>query len=62
MLHLILESKLPPFNREGLSDWLPRLETRQENLSERLQGSQATNALLQDLISEELRLVGDDFH
>lgn len=47
-------------DREGLSDWLPRLEIRQERLSQRLQRSHATNALLQDLISTELRRFGRD--
>lgn len=48
------------FDREGLSDWLPRLEVRQERLSQRLQRSLATNALLQDLISMELKRFGID--
>lgn len=42
-------------DRAGLSDWLPRLEVRQENLSERLQRSLATNERLQNLISTELK-------
>lgn len=45
-------------DREGLSDWLPRLEVRQENLSRRLQRSRATNERLQDLISKELKRFG----
>jgi len=49
-------------DREGLSDWLPRLEIRQERLSQRLQRSHATNALLKDLISTELNRYGSDSH
>ena len=49
-------------DRKGLSDWLPRLEIRQENLSQRLQISLATNERLQDLISTELKRFGGNTH
>ena len=47
-------------DREGLSDWLPRLEVRQENLSQRLQRSLATNERLRILISTELKRFGSN--
>ncbi len=47
-------------DREGLSDWLPRLEARQENLSQRLQRSLATNERLRNLISTELKRFGSN--
>jgi hypothetical protein len=57
-----MEARQRILDREGLSDWLPRLEIRQERLSQRLQRSLATNELLQDLISTELRRFGSDSH
>ena len=45
-------------DREGLSDWLPRLEFRQESLSQRLQRSLATNEQLRNLVSPELKRFG----
>jgi hypothetical protein len=49
-------------DRDGLSDWLPRLEVRQENLSQRLQRSLVTNERLRNLISTELKRFGSNTH
>ena len=49
-------------DRAGLSDWLPRLEVRQENLSERLQRSLATNERLRNLISTEFKRFRSNKH
>ena len=46
--------------REGLTDWLPRLEARQKRLSQRLQRSLDTNERLQDRLSGELNRIGSD--
>jgi hypothetical protein len=49
-------------DHDGLYDWLPRLELRQEKLSERLQRLLAGNELVQGLISMELNRFESDSH
>ncbi len=45
-------------NRDGLADWLPRLELRQEALAERLERSLNTNERLREILSQELTRFG----